>query len=58
MVAEFGIDCGWLDHPSILERLWLIGQARWDARLAAQEAEREAVKQNQYDRMHAKLSGR
>lgn len=58
MVAEFGFDSGWLDHPCVLERLWLIAQARWDARLKAREAEQEAVKQDQYDRMHKQLAGR
>lgn len=57
MVAEFGIDSGWLDHPAILERLWDALHERWALRAAAIKDEKEETTQKQFDRMHAKLAG-
>lgn len=48
MVAEFGIDSGWLEHPAVLERLWNIATARWANRA-------KAVEENQRSDMRERL---
>jgi hypothetical protein len=48
MVAEFGIDSGWLDHPAVLEKLWIIASARWANRA-------KAIEGDQRDDMRARL---
>lgn len=55
MIAEFGIDSGWLDYPAVMERLWKLAERRWANRVKAIRAQEKVVEEDQREGMRAKL---